>query len=368
MVKKCLKVTLLIIAVAAFIGCAKKQVMYTPVDVSSNAKAAGLVQCTDNAVFVLDVSDSMNPWYNRASKLDIGKQVVSDMAATIPAGVKQSPSIRLFGSHYVAGSDSTWLVTGIDNVGSRGLGRTPMAKAITAAGDDVKGLSGKSAIILVSDFEHVKDAGGEIDDINPKNVLEAAAKLKAAYGNKACIYPVLVGNDVEGKKLADQIVADVGCGFAENADNLQTPAQMGAYVQKVFFCPPAAGAAEKPAAVVPPVVLPPDVSKLNAVYFDYDKYDLSPASRNTLKQNADWLSKNSGKKVVVEGNCDERGTNEYNMALGQRRADAAAKYLKTLGVGAGRISTVSYGEDRPLCKESNEACWSKNRRSDFIIK
>jgi peptidoglycan-associated lipoprotein len=87
-----------------------------------------------------------------------------------------------------------------------------------------------------------------------------------------------------------------------------------------------------------------------------------------LKQNADWLAKNKDKKVVVEGNCDERGTNEYNMALGQRRADAAAKYLKSLGVGAGRISTVSYGEDRPVCKDSNEACWSKNRRGDFIIK
>ena len=369
MVKKCLKVTLLIIAVAAFIGCAKKQVMYTPVDVSSNAKAAGLVQCTDNANVVLDKSDSMNTWYDRASRLDIGKQVVREMAATVPAGVKKSPDIRLFGSEYVAGSESTWLVTGIDNVGSRGLGRTPMARAITAAGDDVKGLSGKTAIILVSDFEHIQGASGEIDDLNPKNVLEAVAKLKANYGNKVCIYPIQVGKDVEAKKLADQIVADGGCGFVENADNLQTPAQMGAYVQKVFFCPPAAGAAEKPAAVVPPPPPPPaEVSKLDPVYFAYDKYDLSPASRNTLKQNADWLAKNKDKKVVVEGNCDERGTNEYNMALGQRRADAAAKYLKSLGVGAGRISTVSYGEDRPVCKDSNEACWSKNRRGDFIIK
>ncbi|MCU0584256.1 MAG: OmpA family protein, partial [Syntrophales bacterium] len=72
--------------------------------------------------------------------------------------------------------------------------------------------------------------------------------------------------------------------------------------------------------------------------------------------------------VVVEGNCDERGTNEYNMALGQRRADAAAKYLMDLGIAKDRVSTVSYGEEKPVCKDANEACWSKNRRGDFVVK
>jgi len=123
-----------------------------------------------------------------------------------------------------------------------------------------------------------------------------------------------------------------------------------------------------PAAAAPVAAAPMAVDKLGAVYFDYDKFDLKPAARDTLKKNADWLAKNKDKKVVVEGNCDERGTNEYNRALGQRRADAAAKYLKSLGVGAGRVSTISYGEDRPVCKDSNEACWSKNRRADFVIK
>jgi peptidoglycan-associated lipoprotein len=369
MVKKCLKVTLLVIAVAALIGCATKKA-YMPVDVSSNAKAAGLVQCTDNAVVVFDRSDSMNPWYDRDSKLAIAKRVTSEMAQTIPASVKLSPSIRLFGAEKVGSDESTWLVTGadfqkaMDKIGNRGLGRTPMGRALAAAGDDVKGLSGKSAIILVSDFEQVEG----IDDLRPKSILENVAKLKADYGDKVCIYSVQVGKDVEGKKLAEQIVADGGCGFVENADNLQTPAAMAAYVQKVFFCPPPARAEEKAAVVPPPPPIIPGVDKLGAVYFDFDKYELKPEARATLKKNADWLSKNPDKKVVVEGNCDERGTNEYNMALGQRRAEAAAKYLKSLGVGADRISTISYGEDRPLCKESNEVCWSKNRRDDFIIK
>jgi len=373
MVKKCMKVALLIIAVAALIGCATKKAVYTPVDVSSNAKAAGLVQCIDNANFVLDKSDSMNTQHGNASRLDIGKQAVSDMAQSIPAGVKKSPYVRLFGSERVAGSESTWLVTGTDiqqimaQIGNRGLGRTPMAKAITAAGEDVKGQSGKSAIILVSDFEHIVGAGGEIDDINPKNVMEAASKLKAAYGDKVCIYPIQVGKDAEAKKLADQIVATVGCGFVENADNLQTPAAMGAYVQKLFFCPPPPKPPEERAAVVAPPGVP-GVDRLDAVYFDFDKFELKPEARETLKKNADWLANNPAKKVVIEGNCDERGTSEYNMALGQRRAESAAKYLNTLGIRADRISTISYGEDRPICKESNEECWSKNRRADFILK
>ncbi len=378
MVRKCFKVTLLVIAVVALFGCAEKKA-YAPVDVMPNVRAAGQVQCVDNFVVLADKSDSMNPFYQPAglSRLDYQKKTISEMTATIPAGLKLNGALRAYGAEKVGVEEATWLVQGmtpfkkeefqkaVDNIGWRGLGRTPIGRALAGAGGDLKGLSGRSAIILFSDFENIE----ALDDIRPKSVMENVAKLKADYGDRVCIYPVQIGNDPAGKKFAEQIVAEAKCGFVENADNLQTPAAMGAYVQKVFFCKPAAAApAEKPAAVAPPPVLPPTVDKLNAVYFDFDKYDLKPEARETLKKNADWLAKNKDKKVVVEGHCDERGTNEYNMALGQRRADSAAKYLKSLGVGAGRVSTISYGEDRPVCKESNEACWSKNRRAEFVIK
>ena len=75
-----------------------------------------------------------------------------------------------------------------------------------------------------------------------------------------------------------------------------------------------------------------------------------------------------GPKVEIQGHCDERGTNEYNLALGNRRADAALAYLKTLGVAGDRMSTISFGKEKPLCTESNEACWSKNRRDEFHLK
>ena len=108
--------------------------------------------------------------------------------------------------------------------------------------------------------------------------------------------------------------------------------------------------------------------KLEAIYFDFDKYAIKPEGRDALKRNADWLQQNPGAKVVVEGNCDDRGTNEYNMALGQRRADSAAKYLMDLGIAKDRIGTVSFGEEKPVCTEKTEACWSKNRRDDFVVK
>jgi OOP family OmpA-OmpF porin len=351
-------------------------VAYTPVDVSSNAKAAGVVQCADNFVVLFDRSDSMNPYYDPAglSRLDYEKKTVGEMIQTIPSDLKLNAALRAFGAEKVGGDEATWLVQGmtpfkkeefqkaLDKIGKRGLGRTPIGRALAGAGGDIKGLSGKSAIILFSDFEEIEG----VDDIRPKSVMENVAKLKADYGDRVCIYPVQIGTNPVAKKMAEQIVMEAKCGFVENADNLQTPAQMAAYVQKVFYCPPPPP--EEKAAVVPPPPMVPGVDRLGAIYFDFDKYDLKPEARETLKQNADWLAKNPVKKVVVEGNCDERGTNEYNMALGQRRAEAAAKYLKTLGVGAGRISTISYGEDRPLCRESNEACWSKNRRADFMIK
>lgn len=106
---------------------------------------------------------------------------------------------------------------------------------------------------------------------------------------------------------------------------------------------------------------------LEKIYFDFDKADIKTESESVLKANADWLKKNS-KNVAVEGHCDERGTNEYNIALGDRRANAAKKYLVNLGVAADRLSSVSYGEEKPAATCHDESCWSQNRRDEFVKK
>ena len=102
------------------------------------------------------------------------------------------------------------------------------------------------------------------------------------------------------------------------------------------------------------------------MYFDFDKYTIREDQRDRMKVNAEFLSEYPELKVRIEGNCDERGTNEYNIALGERRAISAKKYLVNMGIAAGRIETVSYGEERPLNFGHNELAWSQNRRDDFV--
>lgn len=101
-------------------------------------------------------------------------------------------------------------------------------------------------------------------------------------------------------------------------------------------------------------------------YFDYNKADIRPDARIALSKTADFLKNYPQIKVTVEGHCDERGSTEYNLALGDRRANAVKQYLVSLGIAADRISSVSYGKEKPFCTESNETCWQQNRRGHFV--
>jgi peptidoglycan-associated lipoprotein len=106
---------------------------------------------------------------------------------------------------------------------------------------------------------------------------------------------------------------------------------------------------------------------LQDIHFGYDSFELSSESRETLRSNANWLQGNAQARIEVEGHCDERGTVEYNLALGAKRAKAARDYLVSLGVSPERLSTISYGEELPLCRESTESCWQENRRAHFLV-
>lgn len=103
------------------------------------------------------------------------------------------------------------------------------------------------------------------------------------------------------------------------------------------------------------------------IYFDYDSSELKPAAQDILTKKAAWLEANGGYKIKIEGHCDERGSTEYNLALGSRRAEAAAKFLNALGISSDRITTVSYGEEKPAVEGKGESAWSKNRRDEFKL-
>ncbi|MCL4492740.1 MAG: peptidoglycan-associated lipoprotein Pal [Nitrospirae bacterium] len=108
-------------------------------------------------------------------------------------------------------------------------------------------------------------------------------------------------------------------------------------------------------------------SNIQNIYFDFDRFDIRDDAKPVLKELAAMLSKNTKARLVIEGHCDERGTGEYNLALGEKRAGSTKTYLATLGIPSSRIETISYGKEKPVCTESTEACWAKNRRAHFVL-
>jgi peptidoglycan-associated lipoprotein len=152
------------------------------------------------------------------------------------------------------------------------------------------------------------------------------------------------------------LVAVAGCGGKKAVD--ETPVDTGSSA-------PVEETSEQP--VEESTQAPSDMSpvSLNDIYFDFDQYNLSSEAKSTLEANARELKRMSDARVTIEGHCDERGTKAYNLALGEKRANAAKDYLVTLGVTASRINTISYGKERPFETGSNESAWAKNRRAHF---
>src|SRR5712672_2288260 len=106
---------------------------------------------------------------------------------------------------------------------------------------------------------------------------------------------------------------------------------------------------------------------LSDIHFAYNEYTIEAQDGSVLRSNATWLQTNANSRVQVEGHCDERGSEEYNIALGAKRAQAAKDYLVTLGIPGSRISTISYGKELPVCTEHDESCWAQNRRDHFVV-
>ena len=163
----------------------------------------------------------------------------------------------------------------------------------------------------------------------------------------------------------------VGCP-KRPASSGAAPAPPGAPAAATTTPPAPAPAPAPPTATpTPPPPRPSEFmanDNLKDIYFDFDKYNIRPDDAKILDANAAWLKANQGNLVLIEGHCDERGTNEYNLALGERRAKSTMNYLVSQGVQANRITIISYGEERPVCAEKTDACWAKNRRSHFLTK
>lgn len=163
----------------------------------------------------------------------------------------------------------------------------------------------------------------------------------------------------------------VGCGKkpVEQVKEVTPPTQEVKPEQEVkpVQVPEVPKVEEKPQVKVPSLEDQIKEFESEDIYFDFDRFNLRPEARKTLAEKASFLKAHPGLKVRIEGNCDERGTREYNLALGERRAKAAMDYLVFLGISPERISTISYGEERPIDPRHCEEAWSKNRRDHFVI-
>jgi peptidoglycan-associated lipoprotein len=173
-----------------------------------------------------------------------------------------------------------------------------------------------------------------------------------------------------------------GCAKRPALSQAAAPPPTGAVTAQPPAPAPAPAAAPAPAPVAPPPAAVPapappaaprpeafaEAPGLKDIRFDFDRYDIRPGDAKILDADAEWLRSHADQVALIEGHCDERGTNEYNLALGERRANAAKSYLVSKDLDAGRISVVSYGEERPVCTEHNEVCWAKNRRAHFLVK
>jgi len=178
---------------------------------------------------------------------------------------------------------------------------------------------------------------------------------------------------------ATSVIIDNGIGTVEASGRRTiSPAVSTTYLAKATG-PGGNAAAEARVTVTPPAAVTPPLqpaisdsaffeAKIQDAFFDYDQYSLREDAKKALQSNALALAERPGIRITIEGHCDERGSEKYNLSLGDMRANAAKEFLLSLGVSAGRIDTISYGEERPFCEDHNEECWQNNRRAHIVMR
>jgi len=313
-------------------------------------KKESCVQKADNLLILLDTSETMKGKYQGACKLGIAKRVIDKIDQSIPADLKLNGALRTFGRGYSLFSiQQTNLIYGMTPYEKGALseklgcvtqagGDSPMAKALKKAKEDLEGVSGSSAVILISD--------GKPTD---KGVLEAADALKKAYGEKVCIYTIQIGDDYYAEELLNKISAIGGCGFSIMADELADCAAIAAFVKQVFF------ESQAPAKII-----------INSVLFDFDSNVVKPEAGIVLEDVAGSLKQDSS-DIIVEGHTCSVGSEEYNQGLSERRANAVKDFLVDQGIDEERLTAKGLGETEPIADNADKAGREQNRRVEFEV-
>jgi len=346
----CIVLTLL----AFCLGCAAQAQKCTRTQVQSCppvVKSESCIQKVDNFLVILDTSETMGWKYKGTQKLTLARSIVASMNQSI-SDIKLNAGLRDFGRGYnlfsigqstllygVASYDKQALSDALQKANLAG-GDSLMGKASNRAADDLKTVSGTSALILISD--------GKVTD---QGVIQAAENLKKIYGDTICIYTIQIGDCYASEKLLEEIAKIGGCGFSVNADDLASCEAMASFVKKVFF--------EKGAAA-------PSKMIINSVLFDFDSNVVKPEAAIMLEQVADMLKQDS-RDVVVEGHTCSVGPEAYNLGLSERRAKAVRGFLVDQGVDSSRLTAKGAGETEPIADNTTDEGRERNRRVEFVV-
>jgi len=386
--KRFLRVLFILMISTLLISCGGKKVVKTePSFEPYKFDANQYVPKVDNFVVILDTSSSMADKYAKKEKAKIAKDFLSAMNQTLPE-LKYNAALRVFGHGASLPDKSTMLVYGPTQYSTSGFGAAlnsvkgpsgdsslALAKAINAAGDDMKSSKGPIAVIIVSD--------GQKMDQKP---VKAAEAMKSQFGDRVCIDTVQVGDDPAGKMTLEQIVKAGGCGISTTADRLASSANMAGFVEGIFL----AKAAPKPMAK--PMAKPmdsdgdgvtddkdqcpntPKGATVDArgcwtyaavVLFDFNKAVIKSEAHPMLDEAVGILKKNPEINVEIDGHTDNMGPAAYNMTLSEKRANAVMKYLVDQGVKAERLTMKGFGLTKPAASNDTKAGRAKNRRVEF---
>lgn len=366
------KLLLCLICVGLLTACAAKRadLPHDAGDLSAKLKQ-GYVQKVEHTLLVMDSSASMTHAHQKTEKFSTARNLLLRMNSAI-AGLKLDTGLHVFGPVMGEKKKNSNLVYGMKRYDSAELaaavkaiepdGVTPVAKALSDSIETLRGSKGRIAVIMISD-------GNNTEQEDP---LQAAADLKKAYGERICIYTVLVGDDPTGKALLQGIARAGECGFATTASALSPGRELADFLETVFLekAPPpvvVAPPAPKPVPVPEKKPAPAERIVLRGINFDFDKSDIKPEYVPVLDTAVGILKERPNLKMVIEGHTCNIGTEAYNQGLSERRARSVHKYLVQNGVNPANLSSIGYGELRPMADNRTRSGRELNRRVEFNI-
>jgi len=345
-----LKTFLLFLFVTLSFGCAQKdQCLY----IDNNHHEflnKGYHQKVDNFLVIFDGSSSMWETSNGSRKFSQSKNIILGINQAV-SGLKLKAGLHIIGDSAATkdtlANDS--LIYGmtdytpaafaqaVNSVQVKGL--TPISIPLTKSVDTLKNSTGKIAVIVVSDGLQVS-----ADKTSPE---AAAIRLKAAYGDRICLYTILIGNDAEGQKTMSAVAKAGECGFATTENAVANTTGMNEFVEKVFF--------EK--------VVPPPVSFLLNVQFDFDKDTIRQDATDNLDEVGGFLATHPKIAITLEGHTCDMGSERHNSSLSRQRAESVKRYMvRKFHIDPARLTTVGYGFSRPVASNATEKGRQQNRR------